>query len=274
MLNTIKYLLLFVLTALSGQCFAQEGPPREIGVVAGGTFYMGELNQKLFGNTRPAIGLSQRTTYQKRLSWEKHIMVGTLTAADSLQKDPVLKNRNLSFRNQIVEAGTMLEINYFDYKMGSKKDFLTPYLFFGISAFYSNPQTYYNGEWVNLRDIGTEGQLLGGGKKYNLINFAVPIGIGLKVCVSKRFSFTVFSGFRKTFTDQIDDVSGSYADASRFSAENQALVDRSLVKQRPNGTNTGLDRGNSNTKDWYNFTGFSIYLKTNKKIGPCDRAGQ
>ncbi|MES2627607.1 MAG: DUF6089 family protein [Bacteroidota bacterium] len=244
---------------------------REIGVMAGGMYYLGELNQKQFGNVKPAIGLSYRTTYQKRISWEQHLLVGTLNGADSLQSDPVMKNRNLSFRNRVAEVGTQLEINYFDYKMGSKRNFATPYLFFGFSLFYSNPEAQYQGKWYALRDIGTEGQKLGTGQKYNLINFAVPLGIGFKVSIGTRISLAVFSGFRKTFTDHLDDVGGSYADVSQFKPEDQVFVDRSLRKQRPDGTNTGLDRGNSNTKDWYNFTGISLHIKTNRKLSACDR---
>lgn len=263
----IRYVLLIALICRGLLLHAQE---KELGFTLGAMYYLGEMNQKQLANVSPAAGFCWRTTYQKRISWEKHLIIGTLNGADSLQSDPMLKNRNLSFRNRIIELGTLLEINYFEYKIGSKRSFATPYLFFGIAGFYSNPETNYNGEWYNLRDIGTEGQKLDGGKKYNLINFAIPLGIGFKVSLGNRLSFTVFSGFRKTFTDFIDDVSGSYADASRFTSEERVLIDRSLVKQKPNGTNSGLDRGNPNTKDWYNYTGFSLCFKTNKKQDACD----
>lgn len=264
---TTKQLLALIALLCSLSGFAQE---REWGVHAGGMYYLGELNQKQFANVRPALGISRRSIYQNRIAWEQHLVYGNVHGADSLQDDPLLKERNLSFRDNIVELGTQLEIHYFEYKRGSKHNFSTPYLFFGFAAFYSNPQAYYNGEWYNLRDIGTEGQTLNGGKKYNLINFAVPVGAGYKLFIGKRMSINIFTGFRKTFSDYIDDVGGVYADASRFNANDRVFVDRSLVKQRPNGTNTGLARGNSNTKDWYNYTGISICFKTNRKKTACD----
>ncbi len=234
-------------------------------------FYLGELNQKQFTRFSPAVGISKRTTYQKRVSWEKHLIAGRVDGADSLQSSPALKNRNLSFRSTIIEIGTQLEINYFEYDMGSKRNFATPYIFFGFSAFYANPQAKFNNKWYNLRDIGTEGQTLSGGKKYNLINFAIPMGIGFKVSLGDRVSIAVFSGYRKTFSDYIDDVGGTYVDPSLYTPENAVFVDRSLTKQRPDGTNTGLTRSNNNTKDWYNYTGFSISFKTNKIRTACDR---
>ncbi len=262
-----QYVLLLSLLCCALTPRAQD---REIGLSVGGMYYLGELNQKHFSNLKPAVGLSLRHIYQKRLAWEQHLILGTINGADSLQDDPILKNRNLSFRNSIIELGTQLEIYYFECERGNKQHFATPYLFFGFSAFYSNPETLYNGEWYKLRDIGTEGQLLGGGKKYNLINFAIPLGAGFKVFVGKSVSINIFSGFRKTFSDQVDDVGGSYADVARFNQQDRIFVDRSLVKGRPNGTNTGLDRGNTNTKDWYNYTGLSICFKFGRLKKDCE----
>ncbi len=263
-----QFLLLFVCLFIGVGVRAQD---TEIGFTLGTMYYLGELNQQHFNSKKPALGMFVRKSFNKRIAWENHLVYGRVQAADSLQANEVFKNRNLNFRSDIVEVGTQLEINYFNFKMTSSKDFATPYLFFGFSAFYSNPQGYYNGDWYNLRDIGTEGQTLNGGKKYKLINFAIPLGAGFRLSVGDRFGLTIFSGFRKTFSDYIDDVAGSYADPSLFKPEQAVFVDRSLVKQRADGTNKGLQRGNANTKDWYNFTGFSVSFKTNRKKRECER---
>lgn len=265
----VKYLFALVSIMQAGLSFGQE---KETGFSAGTLYYLGELNQKQFAQPLPAVGFTQRITYQKRIAWEQHVILGRVHGADSLQPDEWQKNRNLNFRSDIIEVGTQLEINYFEIKRKSRLNFASPYVFFGFSVFYSNPQAYYNGEWKDLRNIGTEGQNLEGGKKYNLINFAIPLGVGVKITLGDRLSVNLFSGFRKTFTDYLDDVGGKYADVRRFSTDQATYVDRSLVKQRPDGTNTGLDRGNSNTKDWYNYTGIAICFKTNRKRSACDMA--
>ncbi len=262
-----RYFLLLLSVFAVGRSFAQDD---ELGFSLGTMYYLGELNQKQFNSTKPALGIFFRKGFNRRLAWETHLNYGRVQAADSLQKSAELVNRNLNFRSDLVELGTQLEINYFDFQLGSKRNFATPYLFIGFAAFYSNPQGFYNNQWVDLRDIGTEGQLLNGGKKYNLINFAIPMGVGFRLGIGNHFCLTIFSGFRKTFSDYIDDVGGVYADPNLFNANDAVFVDRSLVKQRPDGTNTGLMRGNENTKDWYNFTGFALAFKTNRKKTQCN----
>ncbi|HEX4887129.1 MAG TPA: DUF6089 family protein [Luteibaculaceae bacterium] len=266
----VRYIgLIGVFTLLGGQMARCQ--QRELGITGGVMSYLGELNQRPYTDLRPAIGVSYRTTYQNRISWEHHLIAGRIGGADSLQSDPLQFNRNLHFRSNLIELGTQLEINYFEYQMGSKRRFFSPYLFFGFSAFYSNPEANANGQWFKLRAIGTEGQNLPGGKKYNLINFAVPVGAGFKISLGSRVSFAIFTGFRKTFFDHLDDVAGTYADPELFRPEEAVFVDRSRIKQGVNGTNVGLERGNRNTKDWYNYTGFSLCFKTNRRQTACDR---
>ena len=37
---------------------------------------------------------------------------------------------------------------------------LTPYGFLGLALMYHNPKAQFNGDWISLRDLGTEGQNL------------------------------------------------------------------------------------------------------------------
>jgi hypothetical protein len=65
------------------------------------------------------------------------------------------------------------------------------------------------------------------------------------------FNLSIEAGFRKTFTDYLDDVSTTYPGASSFNGDAQAIYfsDR-RVDPALNGTAGGI-RGNSNSLDSY-----------------------
>ncbi len=68
------------------------------------------------------------------------------------------------------------------------------------------------------------------------------------------FAVSFESGFRKTFTDYIDDVSTTYAGAAAFKNPSSALSlqDRSTEFGPAIGA-AGIQRGNSTKKDGYFF---------------------
>ncbi len=105
------------------------------------------------------------------------------------------------------------------YEFGRRKYRFAPYLFGGVGFFHFNPRAKYNNEWVNLRNIGTEGQGLPqypNRKKYFPVQVAIPLGIGIKYNYTRQISFSFEYGYRLTFTDYIDDVSKTYPDAKFF----------------------------------------------------------
>ena len=70
--------------------------------------------------------------------------------------------RNLSFKSSIIEIGPIIEVNFFPYKLGQADTelakFGTPYFFAGITYMRMNPKAEYEGEWIELQPLGTEGQ--------------------------------------------------------------------------------------------------------------------
>ena len=71
-----------------------------------------------------------------------------------------------------------------------------------------------NNEWVDLQPLGTEGQFSDQypeKEPYSLTQFTVPLGIGFKLSMGEKLSIIAEYGIRKTFTDYLDDVGGTYA---------------------------------------------------------------
>ncbi len=241
----------------------------ELGVFAGGAYYIGDLNElNHFQNTNLAYGGVFRFNVHSRMSLRANFSYTNLEASDQQATNPVLINRNLSFKSDIYEFGAGVEFNYLPYQTGHARHRISPYVFAELGFFRMNPKTEYNGEWFELQPLGTEGQGTDLSKKnyYSRTQFCIPLGIGLKVSVARNLSLNLEYGLRKTFTDYIDDVGSSrYIDRTALSAINGPLV--ADLSNRSLDQSAFGKRGNSSTKDWYfMFGGMLTY-----RLGPPDR---
>ncbi|MCB0636984.1 MAG: hypothetical protein KDC54_10230, partial [Lewinella sp.] len=125
-------------------------------------------------------------------------------AEDGVSND---KDRGLNFRTPITELALTAEWNIFRLGNPSGLQF-APYLFAGGSVFRFNPEGRLEDNWVELQPLGTEGQGLPGyDEPYSLTQVAIPVGAGLKFIIKERVTIGLEVGFRKTFTDYLDDVS-------------------------------------------------------------------
>ena len=94
------------------------------------------------------------------------------------------------------------------------------FLFAGLGAFYFNPKGRVpNGQWIKLYPLHTEGQgLEGGPKQYKRIAICMPLGVYYKLIINKKWSFGAELGYRKTWTNYIDDVGLKYYDPVKLTA--------------------------------------------------------
>ena len=239
---------------------------KEFGLFAGGAYYRGELNRTHFSQTDYAIGgIFKQDFPNDRISLRFQLLFNQVKADDFKSGNIQQLNRNLSFKSSVVEFGPVLEIDFFKFHPGqnntAKAAFGTPYFMGGINIMRMNPKARYNGEWIELQPLGTEGQgssLTTAPKKYSLNQIVIPFGIGIKVNLSHHSSFSMEYGFRKTFTDYLDDVSGLYPDLSALDPLARELSDRARNPEGINQSSYGLQRGNPADKDWYTVFGFSI----------------
>ncbi|MBI2257628.1 MAG: hypothetical protein HYU67_01880 [Flavobacteriia bacterium] len=265
-----KFLLIFVF--IQSVVFAQFQNFKsrsEVGMSLGVIYYIGDLNPTShFKFSSPCYSAIYRYTINPRLVIKSTILGGNLLADDAQSSSTYQINRNLSFKTSVYEFAAGLEINYLNYFTGSKDKRITPFISLQMALFKINPKANYNGEWIDLQSLGTEGQgtELSGKTYYKKVQLAFPIGIGLKASISKRFSFCLEYGLRKTFTDYIDDVSNfSYINYGKMVEINGPIAadlsNRSLDKN-PYG-----QRGNPTTKDWY----FVCNASLNIKLGNPDK---
>lgn len=256
---------LFVALAFSVVAQTQNGKSRsELGIVLGGSYYIGDLNQyRHFYETNLSGGIFYRYNIHSRLSYRLNLHYAKVEAYDADAKSAINQNRNLSFQSNIFELASGVEFTYLPFWLGAKKQYQgTCYLIAEAGAFYMNPKTEYNGEMVELQVLGTEGQgsSLNSKRHYSKIQFCVPLGFGFKMAIGKRFSLGAEYLIRKTFTDYLDDVgSNSYVDPSQLSIENGPTA-ANLSNRSLNGDRYGK-RGASNTKDWYSTFGLTMSIR-------------
>lgn len=265
-----KKLVLSLLVALFATNYS-SAQDAEFGLMVGGTYYIGDINpKKHFYNTQIAGAMLLRYNFNPRVALRANIMLGSVEAADTDSDVPAQKNRNLAFKSNLLEFGGLLEINFYEYRLGDFETPFTPYVFFGLSVFKFNPTAELKNNTIELQPLGTEGQgtSLSEQDKYNLTQLALPFGGGFKINLTPKIGLNIEYGFRKTFTDYLDDVSTTYVDPVALSKESSNLA--AVMSDRSgNGHEVGSQRGNSPADDWYSFVGVGLTIRVGGKRSTC-----
>ncbi|TAE46795.1 MAG: hypothetical protein EAZ89_19370 [Bacteroidetes bacterium] len=265
-MKVFKYCLVLILALSTSELLAQYryGYFR-VGVSSGTTHYLGDLdNDFTFQFTKPGLGIDGSYRLNPIMSTRIHFYRGWLKAADSLSNSEPRNRRNLSFRSPVTEFSAQLVFDFIPTERRySYRPAYTPYVFGGIGIFSFNPQAQLNGQWYDLQPLGTEGQYLAAiadeyPLPYRLTQFCIPMGVGTRFALTKKLDLEIETGFRKTFTDYIDDVSGSYPNLDDLRASNPVAailsdrIDRTLYPQGA-GVVNGI-RGDRTQQDWYIYS--------------------
>lgn len=179
----------------------------------------------------------------------------TVKGDDKWSENQGRHDRNLSFKSPINEIYAVAEYTVASIKVGSIA--LEPRFFGGIGYFSFNPQALYNGSWVELQPLGTEGQgIKANTSLYKKTGMSIPFGLALHARISDKNSIGFMLNFHKSFTDYIDDVSGSYYDNDQLRLQNgdaaADLADRHL-SNNDSPMAAGSQRGNPNNNDNFGF---------------------
>jgi len=257
---------LFLLPSAASAQLEMKG--LEIGPWAGASIYLGDLNTD-FKLNRPNIagGFAARYNFNHRLAARVSFNYGRIEANDADSSNPFEQNRNLNFQNDIYDGTAQFEFNFLPYFHGHKEYFFTPYAYAGVSVFTHSPKTRTdNGQLVELREFGTEGQMRG--DEYLTISGALTYGLGFKWDLSYEISMDVNVGVRNARTDYLDDVSTTYPDQSDLIRQRGQLAydlsDRSIALDDEGNRfdRQGEQRGDDSLMDKYIFAGigFNYYF--------------
>jgi hypothetical protein len=243
-----------------------------LNVFGGISNYSGDLQSKAFtlDQSYGAIGAGIQYDLTPQLALLGNFTWARVGASDVYNK-PTLQARNLSFQTQILEGNLLLEYTLFDLA----EHRFSPYGFAGLAIFHFNPFTYDTlGNQVYLRPLSTEGEGLPqypDQKPYSLTQLAIPFGAGVKLRVTNNVVLAYEIGFRKLFTDYLDDVSSIYVDknillaAKGPEAVELAYRGNEVKNGNPTYPAAGEKRGGSKAYDWYYFSVIRICIGLNYK---------
>jgi hypothetical protein len=266
MLNqvTVKNLLLFFCILFFIPAFAQQS---SIDFIGGISNYHGDLQPKpyTFKLSKLAYGAGISHQLGSQLSVRASFIFAKVEGDDKFQKAQNLKARNLRFFSQVKEFNINLQYNLMD--IYTKK--FTPYVFAGVGVFHFDPYIFDNlDNKIYLRTLSTEGQGIPqylNRKNYKLTQLNIPFGAGIRYALNEQFDLGFEIGYRKLFTDYLDDVSKTYADyftlkgARGQQAVNIAFrADELQPQSYPSG---GTQRGDPRYNDWYYLTTFTLSYK-------------
>ncbi len=253
-------LLLLTLMPWNTQLHAQA---IELGYQLGGSNYWGDLAPKVvMSETHLSSGLFARLNLSNSFAWKNELNFHNISGTD--QNFEFNKSRNLNFHSKITEFASVIEFNFVKYGTGVLDKKLTSYFYTGLSYFRFNPQTEINDNTVDLATYQTEDIA------YSKSAMAIPFGMGVKWMVNKNFALEWQLGFRKSFTDYLDDVSTVYPDIDAKLAKGLVagtLSDRSIESN--NGTplnKQGYRRGNPDYNDWFMSSTISVCYRINSRV--------
>ena len=206
-----------------------EAQIHEIGIFAGGSNFIGDVGPTTYILPKqPAIGILYKWNKNPRYSWRFSAMYSKLKARDAKSDIESRKSRNYSFSNAVTELSAGFEFNFLDFNLHESGFVATPYISTGINYFWSDDLYVVNNKYQKAWRTGA---------------VAIPIIAGYKMRVSQNFVLGLETGARYTFSDDID---GSF----------------------PKNTNLAPFKfGNTNSRDWYVFTGATLTYTFGNK--PC-----
>ena len=176
-----KSIIAIFILLISLSLSAQKGA--EVGIFAGTSFYLGEVNQtKLFYMPSIAVGGIYRHTLNKRWAIRFDGTYTKLKGKDSKSNNAYQLDRNHEFATKIGDISFQIELNFLPYdREAYKKNYFTPYITTGISLLII-PEPKYPFE------------------------FAIPFGFGLKYGITKKITLSAEWSFRYTHSDYIDKI--------------------------------------------------------------------
>lgn len=203
----------------------------EYGGHIGTSHYIGELDQRIYGNQLFSGGISGKFHFNRiedrdrtwglradlnysRIEgsgWEPNAPIGTAP------------NHMLSFKNNIFEAALMGEFHFWNIRPYRGRKLMSPYIFAGIGGILHNPKAPDpDGGFISIIDSDVElldGAVGNGFKNFKTV-FSLPFGAGFKYNLSGPWSLAVEINYRYVFSDFLDGVgSGMYRAYDTLSPE-------------------------------------------------------
>ncbi len=222
--------------------------------------YQGDLKAKgiTLSQTKLMGSLGAEYDLSEHVVARSFISLATLHADDK-KGTPVMQQRNLNFTSGIIDWELSAQYSLFSLN----EHWWTPYAFAGVGIYHFNPYTKDSaGKKTYLPPLSTEGEgFIPGVKNYHLTQFSIPFGIGADYALNEDMRLGLEFGYRKLFTDYVDDVSKNYVDKTALL--NARGTEAAALAYRGTGTYpaAGVMRGNNHKQDGYYFFALTFTVR-------------
>jgi opacity protein-like surface antigen len=245
----MKKILLIVIAFCSMQTiFAQR---HELGVFLGGANVIGDVGKGNYINPFPtklesngsqffpiSLGALYRFNFNPYMGLRANFSFSKVGASDHLSGEQYKRDRNASFKNEIVEGSVLFEYNFTDINEAQKLAH-APYLFFGVGLANFKSRYY---------DINEEQTILYT-KSERENKVVLPFGVGYKVKFNYNWVVSLETGFRYTGHDNLDYNNPRFTNellqAGKDDPKIQEIIDSKIY-------------GDIKNKDWYVLTGLTL----------------
>lgn len=255
--------LLFLFVCCPAALFAQDF---YISARAGVANYNGDLSSSAFTLKQSKLmgSIGGRYDITEHLAARTYFTLTALQGNDKFNS-AVLQKRNLSFKTNIFDWELGLQYNL----LSLNNHWWTPYGVIGLGLYHFNPYTFTtDGIRTNLRPLSTEGEGIPGTgvKTYKLTQLAIPLAVGVDFALNEDMRLGVEFGYRKLFTDYLDDVSKKYiAQNTLLTARGQTAVDLAYRGYEVGAgpyPSPGINRGNPQNKDNWYYMGLTFTVRS------------
>ncbi len=217
-LKLILFALLLPMFAFSQDEEATEKTKASSGEWSAGLFvgysnYLGELVDPTFtfDESNAAFGIFIKNQISHRFGLKANLYYGTLSGDDANYDRNA--NRGASFESSVVEIAVRGEFDFrkkenYDYQegdtefsqSGSYKKKVIPFIFIGAGASFTDPDVTFESSNPPVPE------------DFSNAHLAIPLGVGLRVDLSRKLYLGLEWGQRITFTDFLDGISNKEGD--------------------------------------------------------------
>ena len=229
----MRYLILILFSI----CFAQKTHSQiyEFGFFLGASNFIGDVGATNYiAPNNPAIGGIIKWNRSPRHSFRATAIFSKLQGLDAKSSDPRRAERGYEFENNITEFSVGMEFTFFDFNLHDETHKSTPYLYTGVTTAKHN-NFYFNNDGV-VTSENTKSWAWG-----------IPMVVGFKTTTADNIILAAEIGARYTFSDELD---GSVPDG-KFNRDQYSF-------------------GNTNSNDWYVFTGITVTFTFGQRPCYCD----
>jgi OOP family OmpA-OmpF porin len=204
-----------ITTKAQDSCTVCKPYPWEIGIPLGINQYFGDMHcSKPYASQNNLMGgLFVRRHISDYFAIRPQVLVGKLAGRDLDNPDGLWDYRRLKFSSTpFIEAAVLGEFYPLKERKftcdGFMKKNLSPYIFAGIGATYSNPTIYQEpGAQFPVLQRDLDADRAHTSTFGNRIAAVIPVGLGLKYNIARRFTIGAEAGYRFSTSDYLDGLS-------------------------------------------------------------------